>query len=502
MLQVSQVEIIRDELLRGKSIAEIARAMGIDYNTVKKYANQEDFNETGTPVMIRRTSVLDPYKDEIKAMYTESLGWGNKKQRYTAKRVWILLGQKHVDFSCSYPVVARFMKAYKQEQRMLSKMGFDELVWHPGEAQVDFGEADFLVDAKMETLKFLVVTFPASNKAFVQLFRGENAECVCQGLRNVFEHLGGVFILAIFDNATGVGRRIGEIIRFTKLFSKFRMHYGFLVRFCNPDSGNEKGNVEVNVGYVRRNLFVPPLVVTGDIEDFNKTRMFQLSNGLRVGEKHYKHGALVDDLFELDRNALKPLPMKPFEVFTRLSAKTDGYGRICLDKSHFYTLGAGYANSPVLVDVSAWEATAYDPQGKRICTFRRTYGNERTASVNIEALLLSLSRKPGSWPNSGIREMMDDCPFKQYLDDPDTTRKAVAAALQMLQQLSQTYPFDVARMALDECLRKGRELRSENAVTVANRILTFDIGKADNVTGVDLGKYDVLLPKPVEVRHA
>lgn len=254
---MSQVEIIRDELLKGKSIAEIARAMEIDYNTVKKYALQEDFNEPEVPVVIRRKSVLDPYKDEITAMYIESLRWG-KKQRFTATRIWVLMGERHKDFTCSYPVVARFMRSYKQEQRMRWKLGFDELVWHPGEAQVDFGEADFLVNGTMETLKFLVVTFPASNKVFTQLFRGENAECVCQGIRNVFEHIGGVFLLAIFDNASGVGKRIGEVLRLSELFSRFRMHYGFLVRFCNPHSGHEKGNVEVNVGYVRRNLFVPP----------------------------------------------------------------------------------------------------------------------------------------------------------------------------------------------------------------------------------------------------
>jgi transposase len=28
-----------------------------------------------------------------------------------------------------------------------------------------------------------------------------------------------------------------------------RAHYGFSVRFCNPESGHEKGNVEARVGY-------------------------------------------------------------------------------------------------------------------------------------------------------------------------------------------------------------------------------------------------------------
>lgn len=503
MLQVFQVESIRDAMLEGKSIAEIARVMKIDYKTAKKYVEQDDFNEPELPVCIKRGSILDPYKAEIRAMYEECLGW-NRKQRYTAKRIWILLGQRHQDFPCSYNLVARFMKAYKQQLRDCQRLGFEELVWHPGEAQVDFGHADFLVNGRLQELCYLVITFPASNKAMVQLFSGENAECVCQGLRDVFEHIGGSFTLAVFDNSTGVGRRMGEVVRESRLFSRFRMHYGFAIRFCNTYSGHEKGSVEENVGFIRRNLFVPPLSIpNGDIAAFNRTQMLEMSDGLRKGELHYKHGVLVDDLFEADRRALRPLPGKPFEVFTRQTVKSDGYGRVCLDRSHYYTLGAAFSHRAIIVDLTAWEVRAYTAEGRTICTFGREYGEERTSSVNMDALVASLARKPGSWPNSIVRETMDDCPLKRMLDDPATTRKQASEVVRMWGRLSETYPYDIARMALDECLRRGQPARREDAVAVANRIMTFAIGASENVTGVDLGKYNVLLPVQVqEVPHA
>lgn len=56
---------------------------------------------------------------------------------------------------------------------------------------------------------FLVVAFPHPDVGLAQVFRGETAECVCQGLRNVFEFLGGVPLRAVFDNATEVGRKVG-----------------------------------------------------------------------------------------------------------------------------------------------------------------------------------------------------------------------------------------------------------------------------------------------------
>lgn len=210
-------------------------------------------------------------------------------------------------------------------------------------------------------------------------------------------------MLLVFDNATGVGRRMGEILQMTRLFTQFRLHHGFLVRFCNPYSGNEKGNVESNVGFIRRNLFVPPIEVSHDIASFNTTTLLPLCYNLKASDVHYKHGGLVCDLFEKDRQALRTLPQKPFEVFSRQTMDADGYGRICLGSKHFYSLGSQYADSKIIVDASAWTITAYDSNARLIGTMERQYGQERTCSQNMGSMLASLSRKPGSWPNSFIR---------------------------------------------------------------------------------------------------
>ena len=122
---------------------------------------------------------------------------------------------------------------------------------------MDFGEADFNVNGVCHRMKYLTVSFPYSNDGFTQVFGDETAECVCQGLRNIFEYIGGVPPLLIFDNATGVGRRVGSQVHETELFRRFRAHYGCRVKFCNPYAGYEKGNVERKVGYFRANLFVP-----------------------------------------------------------------------------------------------------------------------------------------------------------------------------------------------------------------------------------------------------
>ena len=70
-------------------------------------------------------------------------------------------------------------------------------------------------------------SFPYSNDSYSQLFRGETAECVSQGLMDIFNYIGGVPTLLVFDNATGVGHRVMGQIHETELFARFRAHYAF-----------------------------------------------------------------------------------------------------------------------------------------------------------------------------------------------------------------------------------------------------------------------------------
>ena len=139
-----------------------------------------------------------------------------RKQRHTATRVYVRLRDEE-HYEGSYSTVQRYVR-WKREQMALERdqrdaSGYLLLRWLPGECQVDFGEADFRVRGVTIRGKYLTVSFPHSNVGFTQVFWGETSECVCQGLRNVFEFVGGVPERAVFDNATEVGRRFGAEIR-------------------------------------------------------------------------------------------------------------------------------------------------------------------------------------------------------------------------------------------------------------------------------------------------
>lgn len=219
------------------------------------------------------------------------------------------------------------------------------MVWHPGECQADFGECDMYVRGSRVVVKYLVVTFPYSNVGYLQCFHGETAECLCQGLKDIFHYIGGVPQRVVIDNATGAGRRMGEVIRLTELFQRFKAHYGFSLTFCNPRSGNEKGNVENKVGYFRRNILVP-IPKTESLEHFNAQVLEECE--LDNCRDHYKLNIPMCELFQEDKQQLLHLPELPFECCKYRRLPTDHYGKFCIDNCHFYNIGPQYLSLQIV----------------------------------------------------------------------------------------------------------------------------------------------------------
>jgi transposase len=82
---------------------------------------------------------------------------------------------------------------------------------------------------------------------------------------------GGVFELLRYDNLSSAVKKIlrGQRREENERFIGFRSHWGFQSDFCNPARGNEKGGVEGEQGYFRRNYLVP-LPAARDLAHLNE----------------------------------------------------------------------------------------------------------------------------------------------------------------------------------------------------------------------------------------
>ena len=497
MLQMSQIENIRNLRYEGSTVAEIKKITKLDRKTIDKYLNKTDFSVTVDDFAITPVeSKLDPYKPIIDKLLDEERNYFYK-QHFTATRMLehltVTLG--HTELNTSYHLVRKYMKSYKNSLRRESGgPGSMKLIWHPGEAQCDFGEADFYEpDGTLVRRKYLVLSFPNSNRAIYELLPGENGECVCQGLLDFFLFIGFVPRVIVFDNATGIAKRICNIVQQSELFTRFRLHYRFIARFANVRSGWEKGNVENKVGALRRNLLVPPLQLSYPLQAFNKEVLLPKSFAFRAEELHYEKGITVNELYKRDEEGMIPLPQTSFEIARIETKKANKTGVVIVDNVHSYVLGSSHSGEDVLIAKGAWNLRIYTREGHLIKNFPREYGSSPTQTYDIEAILSSLVNKPNAWLNSSVREAMPSGGFRNYIDVSEHNTKK--NALYMLNECTDRFGFGNASIAANQLCKDGKIPKQEDIFALCNRMVSFPLELSENATNVNLSMYDALLEK-------
>lgn len=451
MLTMDKIHDIRFRFfVKGESISQIADSLQLDRRTIQKYVDMTDFNEPKPkPASEQRfCPKLDPYKPTIDKWLQEDKQ-ASRKQRHTAKRVFNRLRKEIEGFNCSYRTVASYYAAKHKEIFNNIKDGFLPLEHSPGEAQVDFGAADFYENGRRISGKYLEVSYPHSNKGYLQLFYGENIECLLEGLDRIFRHIGVVPGEVWFDNTKTIVTKVirGGGRETTERFDRFREHYRFESVFCNVDSGHEKGNVENKVGYQRRNFLVPiPRFVS--LFDFNRQLLIMCEEDAQ--REHYRYNETIEERFAEDIRHCHPLPEIEFDLSGKASITTNNWGKFYLNKGmHEYSASPKHANTAVNLKLTSSLVIVMDENYREIVRHRRLYGDTKQQSMDWLPYLKQLSIRPRALKYSGIYDMMPSA-MKQFLEGCSNTEKG--KVLKVLAELTDRTGFESALNTINQAL--------------------------------------------------
>jgi transposase len=399
---MAQIEYIKHLYeCEGKSLREIAKEVGMNFRTVQKYAYMNNFSPQVKPnVEPENYPVLGPYIPIINKWMEQDMR-EPRKQRHTAKRIFDRLREEE-SFTGSYAGVKR----YAVKKRWLlnqAREGYLPIAHPKGHAQVDFGKFKYYDGLGVAHDGYaLLVTFPYSNAGWMQVFPSQNQECLLEGLKRIFYRIGGVPIRLRCDNMTTAVTQIlkGAERVISDGFYRFKLHHRFEADFCNPASGNEKGNVENKVGYDRRNMLVPVPVIE-DFAAFNE-ELFARCDADHDRE-HYLRKTLIGELWAEEREKLLTLPEYEYEAFRYESLKVNKTGFVLVDTNR-YGLSPTLAGKIVQAKIFFDRVELYYDH-RLLKTYDRSYGRHDEAS-DWKQYLSVLIRKPGATEHTRFFDQM------------------------------------------------------------------------------------------------
>ncbi len=506
MLSMTQKNHIRKLYYeQGISISQISRETNFDRKTIKKYVDKKDWNEDPIDKIAKRgrPEKLKPFKETIDKWLMEDKT-ARRKQRHTAKRIYERLTELYKDeFDCCYKTISNYVIEKKREIYAKSD-GYLPLEHKPGEAQVDFGEADFYLNGRLYNGYYINLSFPYSNQGYTQLFKGQNQECLFEGLINIFKHIQGVPYRIWFDNASTIVAKISKSGNrdLTDDFMRFKEHYNFEAAFCNPNSGHEKGSVEAKVGYHRRNMFVPVPQIT-NLEEYNKELLIKCDND--ADREHYRKEVKISELHIEDRKALISLPSVEFDAGKYLTVKTNSYGKFTLNNGlHEYSTSPKYANDKIQIRITANEVIILDENYRAIIKHTRLYGDTKQQNMQWLPYLNTLAKRLGALKYTGIYTMLPH-PMKEYIETCSKSERG--KILQTIAAICEKSNFETAVKAVSEALLY-KAADADSLTALFSRINTheFDLKPAKVPESIpklsklvtDISAYDALIKKAGE----
>lgn len=378
------VEIRRKVLANEASKRSICREYEIHWDTLQRILKYPEPPEYQQKVPRKKPKIGDfvPIIHEI----LKSDQQVHRKQRHTAKRIFERLRAEY-GYQGGCTGVKDVVRAWKQEHKEV----FLPLSHPPGEAQVDFGEADVTLRGETTRVAMFVMTLPYSDAIFCQVFPRECTEAFLEGHRRAFEFFGGVPRRISYDNskiavAKITGSRDREV---TREFLRLESHYLFAHHFCLVRRPNEKGHVERLLDFARANFLVP-VPVTDALARLNEQLEQSCRNDLdrKLRGKPSPKGQLLAE----EQAVMLPFPKQVFEARRIVAGQANSLSLVRFDNND-YSVPTAFAHREITIVASVDEV-------RLICVDRlvarhvRHWGKEHVTYNPVHYLAL-LERKPG-----------------------------------------------------------------------------------------------------------
>ena len=404
---MSKFEIISLKL-NGWSNCRIEREFNVSRNTIRKYWNEyqarlAELLENNPDLDVRHVIeeiVSEPrydsshrrsrvYNEDIDQLLNKILGDEEEKRKRLGPSNKQMLTQRQICqmiWDAGYRISETTIRTKIREKRDQHRECFIRQQYEYAERfEYDFGEVRLFIKGKLTKGFLAVLTAPASGFRWAYLYHNAKMDVFLDSQVRFFEMLGGCFREGVYDNMRNVvSKFIGKNEKqLNKELIKLAAYYGFSINVTNCFSGNEKGNVEEAVKFIRNRVFATRY----EFDSFHEAAAY-----------------LEESLKELNRNSSIEEEKKclsfyrpKYEAARIESLHVNKYSFIQID-TNFYSVPDYLVDKYVTVKIYPNDIDVYY-RDQMITTHHRESGKKETY-IDIRHYLNTFLKKPGALRNS------------------------------------------------------------------------------------------------------
>jgi transposase len=320
--------MILDLHRQGVTVSAIARRVGLDRKTVRRYI-----------VRGLEPPVYGPRKPRTTQL--------QRFERYLRERITVfpqLTGRRlhrelrDLGYTGGYTILTEFLRDIRPAAAPEFEVRFET---PPGrQAQVDFAHfrTVFTDEPGAERIVWLFSLVLGHRRMLWGRFvLHQDLPTLLRCQAAAFEALGGVPEQVLYDRMRTVFLRedteAGDIV-FNRTLLEFARHYGYLPKACRPYRAKTKGKVERPFRYIREDFFLGRSF--RNLEDLN-TQFRQWLDQVANVRVHATTRRVVAEHFAEERPKLQPLPAGPFQAVLRLERRISRDGMVSVG-GNFYSV--------------------------------------------------------------------------------------------------------------------------------------------------------------------
>lgn len=403
---VQKQQIIISYYRQGISQRQIAKTLGLNRKTVKKYILE--YEDEKAQSLVDKVGIIQPPRYDTttrsKRKLTQNiqeyidaclrkndLKRQSGKAKQSMKAVDIHESLLDSGFQISYSTVCQYIRDAKRKKKEV----FIRQHYTPGScSEFDWGQVKLDIGGTQKNMMLAVFTLAYSNHRWAMLFYREDMSSLLQAHVEYFGSINGVPAQIVYDNMKTAVAKF-TIKQSTKVATndllKLSSYYQFDYRFCNAAKGNEKGHVERSVEYIRRKTFSR----NDQFESLEQAQHHLQGVLNQLNDKTVKgQNKTINQMLKIEQEHMIKVPSSAYEYAITQHYRVDKYHTICVDTNH-YSIPDNIHDKMIEVKLYPLQIMIYNKTHEKIAQHTRLHAKHQWC-VDINHYWKTMITKPGS----------------------------------------------------------------------------------------------------------